>query len=158
MDGISALEGGISAYGSGGYVLNNEIVRYNKNGAYKLSGWGTKMKNGQSYWNNNLVKNARNSHLSKLKGFKPKIAGGAFIVADVALSGEVKPSTYINGFMLGISGTGVGTVVGGAWFLIDNGVGAYNYFNGREFQTVSDIIDGSDWGKNNTIEMYEGVY
>jgi hypothetical protein len=35
------------------------------------------------------------------------------IGADILLSGEIKPSHLINGAMLGVSTTGVGTIIAG---------------------------------------------
>ncbi len=60
--------------------------------------------------------------------------------------------------MLGISGTGVGSIVAGAWFITDMGVGAINYISGSGLSTLSDVIDQSDWGKRHTVEMYDGLY
>lgn len=152
MKGITTVEGGISTIGNRGYYLNNELFRFNKNGIYKWSSWGTKMKNGASYWNNNFIKFARETHLEKLKGISK--VGAGLIVADIVLSGELKPSQAINGAMLGISTTGWGTIIAGAWFVVDNGVGVYNYFSKDNFKTLSDEIDDSV----GTYKLYNGLY
>ena len=152
MKWVFSVEGGISAYASRNYVLNNELLKFNRNGAYKWSGLLTKMKNGQSYWNNNFVKLARETHLEKLKGIS-KIGAG-LIAADIAMSGEIKPSHGINVLMLSISGTGVGAAVGGLWFVADMGTGAVNYLNGNGFRTLSDVIDDNV----GTYKMYDGLY
>ncbi|MFK8266985.1 hypothetical protein [Capnocytophaga cynodegmi] len=60
--------------------------------------------------------------------------------------------------MLWASSTGIGSIIAGAWFLVDMGTGAYNYFVNDEFETLSDMIDNSEWGKGKTIEMYDGLY
>ena len=70
------------------------------------------------------------------------------------MSGELKSSHGISAIAVGISFTGIGSVIAGGWFLIDMGTGAYNYFVNGEFETLSDIIDNSA----GTYEMYEGLY
>ncbi|WP_326983443.1 hypothetical protein VUJ46_02535 [Chryseobacterium sp. MYb264] len=74
------------------------------------------------------------------------------------MSGEVKASHYINGGMLILSGTGVGSIVAGAWFVADMGTGAVNYLNGNGFKTLSDVIDESSFGQKISFEMYDGLY
>lgn len=81
-------------------------------------------------------------------------AGGALLVADIALSGELKPSHAINAVMLGASTTGVGTIVAGAWFILDFGTMGVNYLINGEAKSLSDIIDENI----GTIEMYDGLY
>ncbi|MDF0719934.1 hypothetical protein P0M11_07970 [Kaistella sp. PBT33-4] len=81
---------------------------------YKWSRPLTQMKNGQNYWNNNLVKAARMNQLAPLKTLSSKSPGGILVAADIALSGELKPSHAINAAMIGASFTGVGSVVAGA--------------------------------------------
>ena len=70
------------------------------------------------------------------------------------MSGEVKLSHGISGGMLLLSSTGIGSIIAGAWFLVDMGTGGYNYFVNGEFETLSDMIDN----KFGTYEMYEGLY
>ena len=154
MKMIAGAEGAISTITSAKLALHNEVLRFNQNGAYKLSTSLTQMKNGPSYWNNNFVKAARTNHLAPLKTIGSKAPGGILVAADIALSGELKPSHAINTGMLIISTTGVGTVVAGGWFLFDNGYGLYNYINGEGFNTYSDHIDA----KYGTYHLYNGIY
>lgn len=81
-------------------------------------------------------------------------AGGSLILADIFLSGEIKPSHAVNGVMLGISTTGIGTMVAGAWFLADYGTMGINYVFTGEPKSISDMIDESI----GTYEFYEGFY
>jgi len=86
------------------------------------------------------------------------IAGGALLVADIAMSGEIKPSHWINAAAILSAGTGVGAFVGGAWFIADYGTMRVNYLLGNGAVGLGDMIDNSNWGKSKTIEMYEGLY
>ena len=116
--------------------------------------WKKKWKNpGANYWRGQQIKpyqSARNlgNHLTK--------AGGVLLVADIAMSGQIKTSHLINAGMLTISTTGIGSIIAGAWFIVDMGVGGINYLNGDGFRTLSDIIDDSTGGS--LIDMYNGVY
>lgn len=74
------------------------------------------------------------------------------------MSGQVKPSHWINGGMLAVSGTGVGSIVVAAWFLADYGTMGVNYISGNGAVGLGDMIDQSSWGQSMTIEMYEGLY
>src|SRR5690606_25857362 len=86
-------------------------------------------------------------------------AGGVLVAADVVMSGQMKPSHYINGGMLAASSTGVGSIVAGVWFIADMGTGAYNYyFSDDGFRTLSDVIDESSFGQSITVDMYDGLY
>ena len=85
-------------------------------------------------------------------------AGGVFLAADIALSGEIKPSHFINGTMLGVSGTGVGAVVAGAWFIADYGTMGFNRIVNGEWRSLSDIIDEAAEEKVGKFELYEGFY
>ena len=76
------------------------------------------------------------------------------LVTDIALSGELKPSHAINAVMLGVSSTGVGSIVAGAWFLLDFGTMGVNYLINGEAKGLSDMIDESI----GTFEMYDGLY
>lgn len=133
----------------------NELWHQTKTPGTSFS-WHSKWKNpGAKYWRGQQLKpfqSARNL------GDKLTKAGGILLAADIAMSGEVRPSHIINGTMLGISGTGVGSIVAGAWFITDMGVGAINYISGSGLSTLSDVIDQSDWGKRHTVEMYDGLY
>ena len=88
-------------------------------------------------------------------------AGGAFLAADIALSGEVKPSHVINGAMLGASTTGVGAIAAGVWFVADYGTMGYNRIVNGEWKSLSDIIDEAaeeNLGKYGKLELYDGLY
>ena len=41
--------------------------------------------------------------------------------ADIAVNKQVKASHIVNGFMTGLSFTGVGSVISGLWFVADLG-------------------------------------
>lgn len=81
-------------------------------------------------------------------------AGAVLIGADILLSGEIKPSHLINGAMLGVSTTGVGTIIAGVWFIADYGTMGINYIFTGEAKGISDMIDESI----GTYELYEGIY
>ncbi|WP_370901631.1 hypothetical protein, partial [Chryseobacterium gossypii] len=118
--------------------------------------WQNKWKNpGAKYWRGQQVKGFQGA---RSLGTKLTAAGGVLLVADVAMSGQVKPSHIINGAMLGASMSGVGSIVAGAWFVADMGTGAVNYLSGNGFTTLSDVIDQSEWGQSITIDMYDGLY
>ena len=151
---IAGIEGAVSTVAGAKFALHNEVLRFNQNAAYKLSSPLTTMKNGASYWNNKFVKAVRTNHLAPLKTLSSKAPGGILVAADIALSGELKPSHAINVAMIGASFTGVGTVLAGVWFVADYGTGFYNYLNGDGFYTISDSIDE----KYGTYHMYNGIY
>ena len=81
-------------------------------------------------------------------------AGAVLIGADILLFGEIKPSHLINGAMLGVSTTGVGTIIAGVWFIADYGTMGINYIFTGEAKGISDMIDESI----GTYELYEGIY
>lgn len=56
--------------------------------------------------------------------------------------------------MLGASTTGVGTIVAGAWFILDFGTMGMNYLINGEAKSLGDIIDENI----GIIEMYDGLY
>ncbi len=116
------------------------------------------MKNGQNYWNNNLVKTARTNQLAPLKTLSSKSPGGILVAADIALSGELKPSHAINAAIIGASFTGVGSVLAGIWFIADNGYGLYSYINNKGFTTYSDKLDNDFAEEYGKIELWNGIY
>ncbi|WP_409417853.1 hypothetical protein [Flavobacterium sp. PS2] len=117
----------------------------------------------QAKWQNPGAMYHRANQISKVKNarsFSTKLTkvGGALLVADIALSGDIKPSHVINGIMLGMSTTGVGSIVAGAWFIADFGTMGVNYLINGESKGLSDMIDESSLGKDTTIKMYEELY
>ena len=76
------------------------------------------------------------------------------MVADIALSGELKPSHAINAAMLGVSTTSIGAFIAGAWFLADFGTMGVNYLINGKAKGLGDMIDESI----GTYEMYDGIY
>lgn len=94
--------------------------------------------------------------VAKTRNISTKLthAGAVLIGADILLSGEIKPSHLINGAMLGVSTTSVGTIIAGVWFIADYGTMGINYIFTREAQGISDMIDESI----GTYELYEGFY
>jgi len=120
----------------------------------------------QSRWNKPMSKTYRNIQIKPLQGARAaeraagkilRPAGGALIVADVALSGEIRLSHGINGLMIGLSLTGWGSVVAGIWFIADFGIMGVNYILGNEARGLGDIIDDATFG-GAIIELYEGLY
>ena len=79
--------------------------------------------------------------LAKARNISTKLthAGAVLIGADILLSGEIKPSHLINGAMLGVSTTGVGTIIAGVWFIADYGTMGINYIFTGEAKGISDI-------------------
>lgn len=138
-----------------GFLKYNELWHQTKTRGVSFS-LQNKWKNpGAKFWRGQQVKplqGARNL------GTKLTAAGGVLLAADIAMSGEVKASHYINGIMLGASTTGVGSIVAGVWFVADMGTGAVNYLNGNGFKTLSDVIDESSVGQSISFEMYDGLY
>ncbi|UII31993.1 DUF6443 domain-containing protein [Fulvivirga ulvae] len=153
MWSINTGVGAVSTYtvGSGGYYKWNEVWhKYQTTTAWR---WQT------SRWNNFGAKAIRAKQVQTVAGARnlssklTKIGGG-LIVADIALSGELKPSHAINTAMLGASTTGVGAIVAGVWFLADFGTMGVNYLINGEAKGIGDMIDESI----GTYEMYEGIY
>lgn len=60
--------------------------------------------------------------------------------------------------MIGVSYTGVGTLVASVWFIADYGTMGVNYFLGNGAVGLGDMIDNSNWGKSWTLKMYNGIY
>ncbi|MBD3907365.1 RHS repeat-associated core domain-containing protein, partial [Chryseobacterium muglaense] len=138
-----------------GVFQYNDIWHQTKTRGTSFS-WEGRWKNpGAKYWRGQQVKGFQGA---RSLGTKLTVAGGVFLAADIAMSGQVKPSHMINAAMLGASFSGVGSIVAGAWFVADMGTGAINYLNGNGFRTLSDVIDQSDWGQNITVDMYDGLY
>ena len=161
MLGINFGMGSVSTFTihSGKYLLNNEFWRYQPSGKKKIITPLSKTSNGQSYWNNNFAKKARLKQINQVQNVRNMSSkltklGGALVITDVALSGELKPSHVINSVMLGASTTGVGAIVSGVWFVADFGTMGVNYLLGNGAKGIGDMIDEST-GK---IEMYEGAY
>lgn len=84
------------------------------------------------------VAKARNIS-TKLTHAGAVLIGAVLIGADILLSGEIKPSHLINGAMLGVSITGVGTIIAGVWFIADYGTMGINYIFTGEAKGISDI-------------------
>jgi hypothetical protein len=116
----------------------------------------------QSKWKNPGAKYWRNVQTAPLKGVRTAGrvvgvgVGGALVLADVALSGEIKWSHTINAGMVAISWTGVGSLVAGAWFIADFGTMGVNYLLGNGAVGLGDMIDNAAGGP--IIDMYEGLY
>lgn len=110
-------------------------------------------------WNNFGAKAIRNNQVAAAKGArglstKLGIASGVLILADVGLSGELKPSHGINAFMVGISFTGVGAIVAGVYFGADFVTMGVNLLVNGEAKGIGDLADE----KFGTIKLYDGVY
>ena len=79
--------------------------------------------------------------VAKARNISTKLthAGAVLTGADILLSGEIKPSHLINGAMLGVSTTGVGTIIAGVWFIAGYGTMRINYIFTGEAKGISDI-------------------
>ncbi len=117
----------------------------------------------QPKWNNPGAKYWREQQIKPLKGVRAtgKVAtrilgkaGYGLVFIDIAASGEVKTSHFINASMISLSFTGWGAVVAGVWFIADFGTMGVNLIIGNGARGLSDIIDDAT-GK---IELYEGLY
>jgi hypothetical protein len=116
--------------------------------------WQKKWKNpGAKFWRGQQVKGFQGS---RSLGTKLTAVGGALLVADVAMSGEIKTSHLINGAMLAVSMSGVGSIVAGAWFVADMGTIGVNYLINGEAKGLGDMIDEATGGP--LVEMYDGLY
>ncbi|WP_169305702.1 DUF6443 domain-containing protein [Sphingobacterium alkalisoli] len=96
----------------------NELWHIQKNGRVRTA-WS-------SLRNNNFVKSSKDISLSKtagLRSFSNKVAVASLVVTGygIATTGVIKPSDVLNATMAGISFTGVGSLVSGAYFLTDFG-------------------------------------
>ncbi|WP_326983431.1 hypothetical protein VUJ46_02470 [Chryseobacterium sp. MYb264] len=108
-----------------GAFRHNEIWHVTKTKGTSFV-WQDRWRNpGAKYWRGQQV---RAYEPAKRLGNKLTKARGVLLAADIAMSGEVKPSHAINAFMLGISRTGIGSIVAGAWFVADMGTGGSQLF------------------------------
>ena len=160
-DGLYGVNSGVGALSTasvlkGRFHMSNEIWHINKTGKRLSDRWRWR-------WDKRLktpmAKQWRLDQLDKVKGVRNVASkltkvGGALLVADIAMSGEIKTSHAINAFMLGISTTGVGSIVAGVWFIADFGTMGVNYLLNGEAKGLSDIIDEN----TGSIELYDGLY
>lgn len=110
-------------------------------------------------WNKYFSVANRNKQISTVANARTLAKGTSklgkkLIVADIALSGEIKPSHAIDAAVLAASATGVGALVGAGWLIADYGTMTYNRIFNGEWKSLSDIIDE----KIGTVELYEGFY
>ena len=154
MRTVNTSVGGVSTYlvYGGKYYKWNEVW-------HKTKTRGTAWRWQTRRWNNNFAKKWRQQQtasVAKARNLSSKLtkAGGILIVADVALSGELKPSHAFNATMLAASTTGVGAIAAGIWFIADFGTMGVNYLVNGEARGLSDMMDDYI----GTLEMYEGAY
>lgn len=137
-------------------IQSNELWHIQKNGVVTHP-W-KEMKNGASHWKNNFVKSHRTafrtaSNAKKIGGKLLKKAGPVLLLADVTLSGEIKPSHIVTGVLIGASSTGVGAIFAGIYFVADVGT---ELVSGTG---ISDRLDG--WAAENDLKsfhLYDGFY
>ena len=153
LGAVNISVGALSTYMvfEGKYYKWNEIWHQTKT---KGTAW-----RWQNRWNKNFSVINREKQIltvAKARNISTKLthAGAVLIGADILLSGEIKPSHLINGAMLGVSTTGVGTIIAGVWFIADYGTMGINYIFTGEAKGISDMIDESI----GTYELYEGIY
>lgn len=136
-------------------LYSNELWHFQKNGVTTYP-W-KRMSNGASHWKNNIVSQHRATFRAgaNAKSITPSLLrkGGYFLaVADIGLSGEIKPSHVVSVVLVGASTTGVGAIFAGVYFIADIGTGL---ITGK---SISERLDG--WVENNygKLELYEGYY
>ncbi|MGG5208692.1 hypothetical protein ACQWU4_07065, partial [Chryseobacterium sp. MIQD13] len=138
-----------------GFFKYNELWHQTKTRGISYA-WESKWKNpGAKFWRGQQVKGFQGA---KSLGTKLTAAGGALLVADIAMSGELKPSHAINAAMLVASTTGVGSIVAGVWFVADMGTMGVNYMINGEAKGLGDMIDESVANEYGKFEMYDGLY
>jgi hypothetical protein len=156
MDGMNFLVGSAST----ATTILGKNHKYNELWHQtKTRGISTSLNKGK--WKNPGAKHWRNVQTKPFQGVRNvgkglSAVGGALVVADVAMSGELKWSHVINGGMAAVSWTGVGSLVAGAWFVADFGTLCVNYLLGNGAVGLGDMIDG--WANGPIIDMYEGIY
>lgn len=141
--GISKLNIGIGSYSTflvyeGGYYKWNEVWHQTKTRGTAYC-W-------ESRWKKNFSVQNRAKDINTVSKYR-KTAGkltkasGVLLVADIAISGEIRPSHAINGAMIGVSTTGVGSIVAAIWFAADMGTMGINLLISGEAKGLGDIID-----------------
>ncbi len=151
MTGVNTTVGGLSTYMvyEGGYYKWNEVWHSFK---HKPTAWAGQKRFKQLKGIRTIQKN-KVAGARSVAGKLTKV-GGVLLVADIGLSGELKPSHAINATMLGVSTTGVGAIIAGVWFIADFGTMGVNYIINGEAKGISDMLDDTI----GTYEMYEGFY
>ncbi len=139
-----------TVYSGGYYKWNEGWHKYKTTTAWRWQ---------KSRWNNFGAKARRAQQIKSVSGARTLAgkltkAGGILIAADIALSGELKPSHAINAALLAGSTTGIGAVFAGAYFLADFGTMGVNYLMTGEATGIGDWIDS----QVGTIEIYDGLY
>jgi len=83
------------------------------------------------------------------------VVGLVFIGVDVGMSGEVRPSHWIDaGVAMGtLFGGKVGAGIAAGWFLVDFGAILVNPIFGNDPMRLGTMIDRSDWGQRHTINL-----
>lgn len=155
--GVNTAIGGVSTYmvETAQFYKMNEVWHVTKTAGTSFF-WQTRWQNpGAIYHRANQIAKVQNARNLSTKLTK---VGGALLVADIALFGDIKPSHIINGAMLGASTTGVGSIVAGIWFVADFGRMGVNYLIYNEARGLGDIIDESNFGRAVTVKMYDGLY
>ena len=135
----------------------------------EMNGWWHVFKDNPKHYNRRFITRfdkrwgsyagVRQIQKNKVKGVRSLstkfgIASGALLLADVGLSGELKPSHGINAVMIGISFTGVGAVVAGVYFVADFATMGVNLAVNGEAKGIGDLIDD----KYGSIKLYDGIY
>jgi hypothetical protein len=156
MDGLNLLVGSASTT----TTIWGKSYKYNEMW-HKTKTRGISTSFNKDRWNNPGAKNWRNVQTKPLKVIRNVGkgvgvgAGGVLVLVDVAISGEIQPSDWINGSMAAISWTGVGSVVALVWFVADFGtMGVNKFILGNGAVELGDMLDKSNFGKAITIEMY----
>ncbi len=138
-----------------GFFKYNELWHQTKTRGVSFA-WQNRWKNpGAKFWRGQQVKGFQGA---RALGDKLTKAGAVLLVADIVMSGEIKPSHAINTFMLGASTTGVGSIVAGVWFVADMSTMGVNYLMNGEAKGLGDMIDESVSNKYGKLELYDGLY
>jgi hypothetical protein len=150
--------GALSTYNTykSGYFKYNELWHQTKTRGVAWQFQDRWDNPGAKYWREQQIKPFEKARKTGKFGKFARKAGPVVLVADVAMSGELKWSHIINGGMVGISFTGWGSVVAAVWFVADFGTMGVNYIIGNGAKGLGDIIDEA--AGEPIIEFYEGWY
>ncbi|MDR1552737.1 MAG: hypothetical protein LBS69_04655 [Prevotellaceae bacterium] len=158
MDAVNFGIGGLSSYNTykSGYFKYNELWHKTKTRGVAWKFQERWENPGAKYWRQQQVKPFEVARTTGKFGKYVRKAGPVVLVADVAMSGEIRSSHLINAGMLAASTTGIGSVIAVVWFVADFGTMGVNWMIGNGAKGLGDIIDEAVGGP--IIELYEGWY